>query len=112
MITLVVSNGGILLSPVRPCLIYLVTFTSSTHDIRRYVTLTGTDRFNLTKDKTGGQQGDPLEMLIFNLTIHHLWGRVIAKFPETRVIVNADDGYKQSHRETDLFLGVSGVQLS
>jgi hypothetical protein len=22
---------------------------------------------------TGGQEGDPLEMLIFNLTIHHLW---------------------------------------
>ncbi len=28
---------------------------------------------HLTKGKTGGQQGDPLEMLIFNLTIHHLW---------------------------------------
>jgi hypothetical protein len=28
------------------------------------------------KDKTGGQKGDPLEMWIFNLTIHHLWGRV------------------------------------
>ncbi len=28
---------------------------------------------HLAKGKTGGQQGDPLEMLIFNLTIHHLW---------------------------------------
>jgi hypothetical protein len=35
---------------------------------------------HLAKGKTGGQQGDPLEMLIFNLTIHHLWGRVLAKF--------------------------------
>ncbi len=26
---------------------------------------------HLTKDKTGGQQGDPLEMLVFNLTIHN-----------------------------------------
>ncbi len=33
----------------------------------------------LAKDKTGGQQGDPLEMLIFKLTIHNLWGRVLAK---------------------------------
>jgi hypothetical protein len=31
---------------------------------------------HLAKDKTGGHQGDPLEMLIFNLTIHHLWGQV------------------------------------
>ena len=27
---------------------------------------------HFAKGKTGGQQGDPLEMLIFNLTIHHL----------------------------------------
>jgi hypothetical protein len=27
---------------------------------------------HLDKGKTGGQQGDPLEMLIFNLTIHHV----------------------------------------
>ena len=33
----------------------------------------------LAKDKTGGQQGDPLKMLIFKLTIHNLWGRVLAK---------------------------------
>ncbi len=26
---------------------------------------------HLAKGKTGGQQGDPLKMLIFNLTIHH-----------------------------------------
>ena len=30
-------------------------------------------------------------MLIFNLTIHHLWGRVLEKFQEARAI--ADDGY-------------------
>jgi hypothetical protein len=45
------------------------------------------------KVKTGGHQGDPLEMLIFNLTIHHLWGRVLAKFQEARTIAYADDGY-------------------
>jgi hypothetical protein len=32
-------------------------------------------------------------MLIFNLTIHHLWGRVLAKFQEARVVAYADDGY-------------------
>jgi hypothetical protein len=32
-------------------------------------------------------------MLIFNLTIHHLWGRVLPKFPEARAIAYADDGY-------------------
>ena len=32
-------------------------------------------------------------MLVFNLTIHHLWGRVLEKFPEARAIAYADDGY-------------------
>ncbi len=32
-------------------------------------------------------------MLIFNLTIHHLWGRVLVKFQEARAIAYADDGY-------------------
>ena len=48
---------------------------------------------HLVKGKTGGQQGGPLEMLILNLTIHHLWGREIAKIPEVRAIAYADDGY-------------------
>jgi hypothetical protein len=32
-------------------------------------------------------------MLIFNLTIQHLWGRVLAKFQEVCAIAYADDGY-------------------
>jgi hypothetical protein len=48
---------------------------------------------HLAKGKTGGQQGDPLEILIFNLTIHHLWVRVLAKLQEARAISYADDGY-------------------
>ena len=32
-------------------------------------------------------------MLVFNLTIHHLYGRVLSKFPGTRVVVYGDDGY-------------------
>jgi hypothetical protein len=61
------------------------TTTNSTNDNHGQV--------HLAKGKTGGQQGDPLEMLIFNLTIHHLWGRVLVKFPETRTISYDDDGY-------------------
>ena len=48
---------------------------------------------HLAKGKTGGQQGDPLEMLVFNLTTLHLWGCVLAKFPEARAVAYADDGY-------------------
>ncbi len=48
---------------------------------------------HIVKGKTGGQQGDPLEMLIFNLTVHHIWGRVLAKFQGARVFVYTDDGY-------------------
>ena len=32
-------------------------------------------------------------MLIFNLNIHHLWRRVLAKFQEARAVAYADDGY-------------------
>ena len=35
-------------------------------------------------------------MLIFNLTIHHLWGRVLAKYPQARVLAYADDGYMKT----------------
>ncbi len=61
------------------------------HSKLRYFDWDG--QLHLTKGKTGGQEGDPLEMLIFNLTIHHLWDRVLAKFQEARVIGYADDGY-------------------
>ena len=61
------------------------------HSKLRYFDWDG--QVHLAKGKTGGQQGDPLEMLIFNLTIQHLWGRVLAKFQEAWAIAYADDGY-------------------
>jgi hypothetical protein len=61
------------------------------HSKLRYFDWDG--QVHLGKGKTDGQQGDPLEMLIFNLTIHHLWGRVLAKFQETWSIAYDDDGY-------------------
>ena len=48
------------------------------HTILRYFDWNG--QVHLVKDKTDGQHGDPLEMLIFNLTIHNLWGHVLTKF--------------------------------
>ena len=48
---------------------------------------------HLAKGKTGGQQGDPLEMLEFNLTTLHSWGRTLAKYPQARALAYADDGY-------------------
>ena len=61
------------------------------HSKLRYFDCNG--QVHLAKDKTGGQEGDPLEMLIFNLTIHHVWGRVLTKFSEARAVAYADDGY-------------------
>ena len=48
-------------------------------------------RVHLGKGKTGGQEGDPSEMLVFNLTTLHLWGRVLEQFQEVGTYV--DDGY-------------------
>jgi hypothetical protein len=41
-------------------------------------------------------------MLILNLTIHHLWVRVLTKFQEARVIVYTDDGYIKTKLSIDL----------
>ena len=50
-------------------------------------------QIHLAKGNTGGQQGDPLEMLVFNLTTLHLWGRTLAKYPQAPALAYADDGY-------------------
>ncbi len=39
-------------------------------------------------------------MLIFNLTIHHLWGHVLAKYPQVREYT--DDGYIKSKLSVSL----------
>ena len=44
--------------------------------------------------KTGGQQGDPLEMIIFCLSVHHIWGSTLAKhYQDACAVAYADDGY-------------------
>jgi hypothetical protein len=44
---------------------------------------------------SGGQQGDPLEMIRFCTTIH-LWGRVMSRYQRARALAFADDGYIHS----------------
>ena len=91
--TLVVSNTGMLFPPVRTCLTSSAILKQCAHvhcfDWDGQVHLAYFDwdgQVHLPKDKAGGHQGDSLEMLIFgsifNLTIHHLWGRVLAKFQD------------------------------
>ncbi len=49
--------------------------------------------------KTCGQQGDPLEMIVFCLTVHHLWGRTLAKHKQDAcAVAYADDGYIKACR--------------
>jgi hypothetical protein len=44
--------------------------------------------------KTGGQQGDPLEMIVFCPSIHHPWGRTLAKhYQDACAVAYADYGY-------------------
>ena len=44
--------------------------------------------------KTGGQQGDPLKMITFCLTIYHLWGRTLDKhIKDACAVAYADEGY-------------------
>jgi len=70
------------------------------HSKLRYFDWDG--QVHLAKGKTVGQKGDPLEMFIFNLTIHHLWGRVLSKFQEARVIGYSDDGYIKAKQSVTL----------
>jgi hypothetical protein len=74
--TLVTSKRGMLFPPAENLsnLFDYFKVMCTCHTILRYFDWNG--QVNLAKDKTDGQQGDPLEMLIFNLTIHNLWGRV------------------------------------
>ena len=45
---------------------------------------------------SGGQQGDPLEMIRFCATIHPVWERVRSRYHHARALAFADDGYIHS----------------
>ena len=43
--------------------------------------------------KTGGQQGDPLEIIVFCLSVHHLWDRTLNQHQQDAcAVAYADDG--------------------
>ena len=43
------------------------------------------------------QQGDPLEMIVFCHSIHHLWGRTLnTYYQDVCAVAYADDGYIKS----------------
>ena len=94
---LVASNGGMPFPPTCENLSNLFGYFKAMrtrHAKLRYFDWDG--QVHLAKCKNGGQQGDPLE-LIFCLTIHHLWGLVLTRFPESRTIVYpCDDHIKTS----------------
>ena len=74
------SNGGTYCtSETLSNLLYLDTCHAmrTCHAKIRYFDWDG--QLHLTKGKTGGQKGDPLEMLVFNLTTIHFWGRTLKK---------------------------------
>ena len=76
---IVASNKRKLLNPhVRPYPTCVVTFTSC-HVKLRYFDWDG--QVHLAKGKKGGKHGDPLEMLIFNLTTLQYGG---VRLPSTR----------------------------
>ncbi len=70
------------------------------HSRLRYLDWDG--QVHLAKGKTGGQQGDPLEMFLFNLTILNLWGRVIARALH----------FARTGDVFCVFLDVSGLRIS
>ena len=53
---------------------------------------------------SGGQQGDPLEMIRFCATIHPVWGRVMARYEHARALAFADDGYIHSELKDCLLI--------
>ena len=55
------------------------------------------------KVKTGGQEGDPLEILMFNLTtLHRSTGTYTCKVPADPSACYADDGYIKSNMSVTL----------
>jgi hypothetical protein len=66
---------------------------------------------HLAKGKTDGQQEDPLEMLIYNLTIHHLWGRVLAKFQLGQIRAHRRDETWSASLWQTFFAASVGAQI-
>jgi hypothetical protein len=60
--------------------------------------------------KTGGRQGDPLEMIVSCLSIHHLWGRTLNKHhQDTYAVAYADDGYIKAKLSAEVLSDIKHV---
>ena len=53
---------------------------------------------------SGGQEGDPVEMIRFCPTIHPTWGLVIARHRQACAVAFSDDGYIDSEIKECLFI--------
>jgi hypothetical protein len=98
----VTSRKGMLFPHVITYLTHPTTLRSYGHVGQKLRYFDWDGQVHIAKGKTGGQQGDPLEMLIFNLTVHHIWGHVLAKFQGSRVVTYTDDGYTKGNLSVTL----------
>ena len=63
----------------------------STASTNRYTDHHG--RMHIIDGVAGGQQGDPLEMMLFCMTVHAIWGRTLHRHSTARAAAYADDAY-------------------
>lgn len=91
--------------PALPGLAQFFEYFRAMHDTEgklRYVDPHG--QVHIIRGTTGGQQGDPLEMMRFCATIHPIWGRVMAKYRSSRALAFADDGFVRADLKTSLHI--------
>ena len=67
-------------------------YFSAMHDTEGTLRYVGPDgEVHHVNGTSGGQQGDPLEMMRFCATIHPIWARVMARYDRARALAFADD---------------------
>ena len=73
---------------------HLFGYFTAMHDTAGTLRYVGPDgQVHHIQGTSGGQQGDPLEMMRFCATIHPVWARVMGRFAEARGLAFADDGF-------------------
>jgi hypothetical protein len=73
---------------------HLFGYFRAMHDTAATLRYVGPDgQVHHIKGTSGGQQGDPLEMMRFCATIHPVWARVMARHHRARALAFADDGF-------------------
>ena len=76
---------------------HMFGYFSAMHDTEGTLRYVGPDgEVHHVNGTSGGQQGDPLEMMRFCATIHPIWARVMARYDRARALAFADDGFVRS----------------